>query len=81
MGNDLSRFGAGVVACVAGVVLTAKSLALEPQKAPEKELALHKPTDYDCIILMTSLADFAKKKRICLLRSISSDFDPQECHA
>ena len=88
MGNDLGKFGAGVVAGVAGVALTGQCLAPEPHKAPEKapqkeereELqALHKPTDYDCIILMTSLADFAMKKRIWLLRSISFDFDPQEC--
>jgi len=41
--------------------------------------AFNKPTDYDCIILVRSLADFAKEKRIWLLRSVCSDFAPQEC--
>ena len=86
MGNDFSMIGGGVAAGVAlsHVMIrpqTLKTPEKEPQKKEEPEdlQVLHKPTDYDCIILMTSLADFAKQKRIWLLRSISSDFDPQEC--
>lgn len=32
--------------------------------------------DYDCIIRIVSLADFEKSKRIWLLRSLYTDFDP-----
>ena len=37
-------------------------------------------TDYDCILWMMSLADFAKSKKIWLLRALSSDFDPETIH-
>lgn len=37
-------------------------------------------TDYDCILWMKSLADFAKTKKIWLLRALSSDFDPETSH-
>ena len=37
-------------------------------------------TDYDCILQMMSLADFAHSKKIWLLRALSSDFDPETIH-
>ena len=42
-----------------------------------KHEILEQPTDYDCIIRILSLSDFARTKRIWLLRSLSSDFDPK----
>ena len=42
--------------------------------------AFRAKTDYDCILCMMSLADFAKSKKIWLLRALSSDFDPETSH-
>ncbi|CAJ1426645.1 unnamed protein product [Effrenium voratum] len=50
----------------------------EDQKKVEESF-ISKPTDYDCVIRMMSLAEFAKEKRIWLLRSVSSDFNPEDC--
>lgn len=61
-----------------------RSLAVEAEKNAEKDReeteVMSQSTDYDCILLMKSLADFAKSKKICLLRSLSSDFDPETSH-
>ncbi|CAE7578832.1 warA [Symbiodinium sp. CCMP2592] len=56
-----------------------RKFALLQRAANRAAAALNNPTDYDCIILVRSLADFAKEKRIWLLRSLCSDFAPQQC--
>ncbi|CAJ1397216.1 unnamed protein product [Effrenium voratum] len=51
----------------------------EEDQKKVQESFISKPTDYDCVIRMMSLAEFAKEKRIWLLRSVSSDFNPEDC--
>ena len=46
----------------------------------EETNVIERCTDYDCILWMMSLADFAKSKKIWLLRALSSDFDPETSH-
>ena len=47
----------------------------------EKPLGDAPIRSYNSIVMIHSLADFAKKKRVWLLCSISSDFDPEQCHS
>lgn len=46
----------------------------------EETSVIEQCTDYDCILRMMSLADFALCKKIWLLRALSSDFDPETIH-
>ena len=48
----------------------------KPPLWPLRQLPSYEDS-YDIIVMIHSLVDFAKKKRIWFLRSISSDFDPE----
>ena len=52
----------------------------EPPGQDEETSVIEQCMDYDCILWMMSLADFAKSKKILLLRALSSDFDPETIH-
>ena len=56
--------------------LTLAPAAPEEDVVDEKHGICEQTTDYDCIIRILSLSDFAQTKKIWLLKAGSSDFDP-----
>ena len=60
-------------------------LALEPAQDCNEDAGVEdgrhgiceQTTDYDCIIRIMSLSEFAKTKKIWLLKALNSDFDPK----